>query len=151
MTGLVAFSAPAFLRADEPQKPNREELREKLKDLTPEEREAKMKEFREKHPEAAAKRREEMEKMGKALGLNREEMEKLPPEERRAKYKEAADKKMTELQKKKTDGTITAEETELLGKLEHQKKMMKDHPGGPGGPGPKHHPKPTDEKPEDKK
>jgi hypothetical protein len=74
---------------------------------------------------------EDRSKAAKELGLDPDEMKNLSPQERMAKYKEAADKKITELQKKKTDGTITAEEKETLGRLESRKQMMEQR-GGAG-------------------
>ena len=150
--GLMAFSMPQPTRGEDqkpPVRPNREELREKLKDLTPEERAAKIKEFREKNPQAGPsmeKRAEEMKKLFKDLGLNQEELQKLSPEERRAKIKEAADKKMAELEKKKTAGTLTDADKETLQRLEQRKKMMEGRrEGTPGRPH-----KPGAEKPADK-
>jgi len=125
VAGLMVV--PQLMRAEDTKKPegrpNRDELREKYQNLSPEEREAKRKEFVEK-------RGEEMKKMGKELGLNPEELKNLSPEERRTKIKEAVDKKITELQKKKTDGTITDSEKETLQKLEQRKKFAEEH--GPG-------------------
>lgn len=151
--GLIAISASQLTHAEDPKpapSPNREEAREKFKNLTPEEREAKMKEFREKHPEAAAnmeKRGEGMRQMIKDLGLDAEELKKLPEAERRAKIKAAADKKMTELNQKKADGTISDSEKEMLKKLEQTKKFMEEHPGGPGqARGPGSHGKPEPKK-----
>ena len=127
IAGLVIVSVPQMTSADDAKKPegrpNREELREKFQNLSPEEREAKRKEFMEK-------RGDEMKKAAKDLGLDPEELKKLSPEERRAKVKEAADKKITELQKKKADGTITDSEKEALQKLEQRKKFAEEH--GPG-------------------
>ena len=151
VAGLIALAVPQVIQAEDAKpegQPSREEIREKLKNLTPEEREAKMKEFREKHPEGAGnqeKRREEMKKMAKELGLDPEELKNLPEDERRAKVKAAADKKITELQKKKADGSITDAEKETLEKLEMRKKFMEQRrgEGGPGGRG-----KPASEKPD---
>ncbi len=153
MAGLMAMTAPQWVQAEDAkpeERPNREELREKLKNLTPEERQAKLKELREKHPEGAAnleRRGEEMKKMAKDLGLDPEELKKLPEDERRAKVKAAAEKKLTELQKKKTDGSITDSEKETLEKLEMRKKFMEQR-RGEGGPGRRE--KPGAEKPADK-
>jgi hypothetical protein len=155
--GLMAISAPQLTRGEDTKPatpPNREELREKLKNMTPEEREAKMKEFRAKNPEAAAnleKRGEEMKKFGKELGLDAEEMQKLSQEERREKFKAAIEKKTAELEKKKAADTLTAEDKELLKHIEERKKMMEGGRRGEGGPGPGRKPgaKPAD-KPADK-
>ena len=135
VAGLIAVSGPQLTSAEDAKKPegrpNREELRKEFQNLTPEEREAKRKEF--------------MEKMAKDLGLDPEELKKLPEEERRAKIKEAGEKKLTELQKKKADGTITDAEKETLQRMEQRKKMMEGQ-RGEGRP----NRKPGAEKPSDK-
>jgi|GEM_PF-1331103 len=150
--GLIALSTPALFAddakpADKPaNRPNREELREKLKNMTPEER----KEWMDKHPEFQKQR----EEFAKNLGLNPDELKKLTPEERQAKIKEAVAKKIAELQKKKTDGTITDKETEILARLEKMKNFGGERRGpGRGGPGhQKDHPeKSGDEKKSDDK
>lgn len=142
IAGLMALSAPQVTRGDDakPERPNREELRERFQNLSPEERKAKAKEFRENWE----KRRDEAVK---ELGLNPEELKKLPESERRAKIKEAADKKLEELKKKKADGTITDDEKETLKHLERRAEFMKEHPGGFRGRGPG---KRGDQKPSDK-
>lgn len=125
IAGLMAMSAPQVIQAEDKKpegRPNRAEAREKFENLSPEEREAKKKEFQEKG-------REEMKKMAKELGLDPEELKKLPPEERRAKVKEAAEKKFAELNKKKADGTITDEEKQTLQRMEQRKKMMEQSRG----------------------
>ncbi len=89
------------------------ELREKLKNMTPEGRRAAIQEWREKHPEAAP-RMEDLQK-------RREEWPKLTPEEREAKIKErraALENKVCELRKKKTNGTITGPESQQLERME---------------------------------
>ena len=139
---VMAFSTPQLTRGEDPKpsdRPNREELREKLKNLTPAERAAKMKEFRESNPQAGPaieKRTEEMKKMFKDLGLDQQDLKNLSPEERRAKIKEAAGKKMAELEKKKAAGTLTDADKETLQRLEQRKKAMEGRPreGAPGRP-----------------
>lgn len=126
VAGLMAISTPQLTRGDDTkpaERPSRGEAREKFQKLSPEEREAKSKEFREN----MEKRREQAIK---DLGLNPEELKKLPESERRAKIKEAADKKFAELKKKKADGTLTDSEKQSLERLEAREKFMKDHPGG---------------------
>jgi hypothetical protein len=142
LVGLLAFS-PALVRAeDKPaavkpaadktaERPSREEIREQLKNLTPEEREAKIKELREKHGDGAAGRdpekfREEMKERAKELGLNYEELQKLPPEERRMKMREGFQKKHEELKKKQTDGTITETEKKHLAQMDAMKKRFEE-------------------------
>lgn len=152
VAGVMAFSAPQITRGDDAkpaERPNREQLREKFQNLSPEEREAKAKEFREKHPDASANMEKRRDETMKELGLNPEELKKLPEAERRAKIKEAADKKLAELQKKKTDGTLTDAEKQTLKNLEQREKFMKDHPGGFGSRGNRPG-KPGAEKPSDK-
>ena len=138
VAGLMALSAPQLTRGDDAtpaERPNREELREKFQNLSPEERAAKLKEFREKHPDASANFEKRRDDAMKQLGLKPEELKKLPESERREKIKEAADKKLAELQKKKADGTISDSEKQMLTNLERRQKLMKEHPGGFGGRG----------------
>src|SRR6266568_6148468 len=112
---LASGSYLALKAADEapPAKtPDRQERREQLKNLTPEERAAKIKEFREQ-------RREELQKLSpeERAAKIKEEREKrvaarqaLTPQEREAKRKEIRermDKQLGELRKKKADGTLT--------------------------------------------
>lgn len=148
--GLMAISTPQLMRGDDKpaNPPSREEQREKFQNLSPEEREAKLKEYREKHPEAAAgmeKRAEEMKKFAKDLGLKPEEMQKLSPEERREKFKAAVEKKSAELEKKKAAGTLTDADKDLLKRIDERKKMMERGDRTPGG-----RPRPGAEKPSDK-
>src|SRR6266446_5117638 len=113
---LASGSRLALKAADEapPAKaPDRPELREKLKNLPPEERAAKIKEFREKRVAAR---------------------QALTPQEREAKRKEIRermDKQLGELRKKKADGTLTPQEEKRLGRLEEVSKRF-DQGGGPG-------------------
>lgn len=79
-------------------------------------------------------RREQMEKMAKDLGLNVEEMKNLSPEARRAKFKDAAQKKMAELQKREQDGTITADEKDLLHRMQQFRERMQNRREGTGKP-----------------
>ena len=155
LLGAVLFSAPAVTRAQDKKaegQPSKDQLREQLKNMTPEQRAAKMKEWREKHagqngdanhrgpgpggpgvdPE---KRREEMTKFVKALGLDPEEIKNLSPEERSKKIREAAEKKHAELNKKKEDGTITDEEKQMLERMEARRRMMQERQSE-GGPKP---------------
>jgi Skp family chaperone for outer membrane proteins len=105
--------------------------------LSPEQRKARLEDFRERNPEAVRKLREELER-------RREELKKLPPAEREAKIKELRErfverrKAMTVeerkakrqeikgrferqlglLREKKTNGTLTAQEGRRLERLE---------------------------------
>lgn len=102
---------------------SRDELREKLKKMTPEERQAALKEWREKHPEAAAKIRDERKA--------RQASQDLTPEQREARMKErraAAEARVADLNKKKAAGTITPQETQQLERME---KALKDGPRVP--------------------
>lgn len=142
-TALIAFG-PALLRADDANakpenRPSREEMREKWKSLSPEEREAKMKEWREKHPGGPGgpggpdgqKNREEF---AKQLGLNPEEMKNLSPEERRAKFRDAVQKKTAELKEKKEKGTLTDDDKKLAARLQQMRQGMEDRRRPEGGP-----------------
>ena len=126
IAGLMTMTAAQTIQADDtkPAPPNREALREQFQNLSPEEREAKRKEFMEKRGGG-----EERKKLMKELGLKPEELEKLSEKERAAKIKEAADKKLSELQKKKTDGTLSGDEKQTLQRLEQMKKFMESRRG----------------------
>jgi hypothetical protein len=92
---------------------DRQQLREKLKNMTPEERQAAIKKWREEHPQAAG-RREELRKQ-------REAAKNLTPEQREAKGKEMRaemEKRLAELKKKQADGTLTDQEKQRLGRME---------------------------------
>lgn len=131
---LLNASAETGLRAADkstptPVAPNREELREKLKNLTPEERRAAIQEWREQHPEAAVGRKD--------LQKRREEFRNLTPEEREAKISErraVAETKAAELRKKKAEGTITAQESQ---RLERMERLLKAGPRSNGRSGSK--------------
>jgi hypothetical protein len=138
IAGLMAMSVPQLAKADDAKpatRPNREELREKFQNLSPEEREAKMKELREKNPDAAGNFEKRRADMAKELGLKPEELKNLSEEERRAKIKEAVEKKAAELEKKKADGTITDSEKEMLQRMEMRKKFTEGDRGEGRGPG----------------
>lgn len=122
MSGATIHSRAADETAPAASTPNRAELREKMKNMTPEERSAAMKEWREKHPEAAAKVKEAQERRANSKDLT--------PEEREAKLKErraTAEARVADLQKKKTAGTITEQESKQLVRLEQ---MLKARPPG---------------------
>jgi hypothetical protein len=63
-----------------PNRPDREALRERAKNLSPDERQKMIREFREKHGLGGTNRSE--------LERRREELKKLPPEQREARLKE---------------------------------------------------------------
>jgi hypothetical protein len=128
-------------------------LREQLKNLSPEEREAKIREFRERR--GVGPNREEMEKL-------REELKNLPPQERAAKIREwrekqmndrpglklmtaedrqakrkeiraRLDKQLADLRKMKAEGTLTAEERNRLDRMEEvAKRFEQSADAGPG-------------------
>jgi colicin import membrane protein len=132
--------------------PEMQKLREEIMALPPEQREAKMKEIREKFakegapaPEALkqreeankltpeqreAKLKEMKEREAKAPGAGdlerrREEFKNLPPEQREAKMKEFREQFMarrTELEKKKAVGTLTPEEEKALDRMNEMAK-----------------------------
>ena len=130
---VVACSSNTFVRAaDEPTPPkkpaavDREKLREELKNLSPEERQAKLKELREKQ-------------------------QKLTPEEREAQRKqirERMEKRLADLHKKKADGTLTEQETKQLERLEQMKKRQEQ--GGTPGAAPRRRPQVDKTAPPDK-
>jgi hypothetical protein len=116
--GLLVLSAPAAVFADEstdnkPAAKVSAEDREKLRNMTPDERREWMKK---NHPEFA-KRMEERsnffeknKEVFERAGLKIDEVKDLPPAERRAKLKEAVDKRVADLEKKKSDGTALTEQ-----------------------------------------
>ena len=70
-------------------RPTREELRERVKNLTPEERQARLREFREKQAQApGAAGRETFEQRRREREALLNEVKDLPPAERQAKIKE---------------------------------------------------------------
>jgi DNA repair exonuclease SbcCD ATPase subunit len=93
LAGTVLLATP--VRADDPQPPTREELREQLKNLTPAEREARLKELRARHGEPAPNvvpgpgpggpPPEQREAIRRRFA---EQFQNLPPEEREAKMRE---------------------------------------------------------------
>jgi len=126
-------------------KQTREELREQLKNLPPSEREAKLKEFREKYNQTSPLRDQ--------LEQRREELKNLSPEEREAKVREwrqqastnapavrtltpsdrearlknireRLQKQLADLRKKKEDKTITPEEEKRLERMEELAKRF---------------------------
>lgn len=130
--GLLILGTPAALRADDttdnkPADKPSSELREKLRNMTPEERRQYIKD----HPEIAKRfeqqRQAAMEKVRPALeraGVNVEELKGLTPAERREKVQPLVDKRIADLEKKKTDGTaLTEQEEEDLTSLKQLKQM----------------------------
>jgi len=60
----------------------------------------------------------------KNIGLDQSQLAQLPPQERQAKIKEAMDKKIEELNKKKADNTITPDEQKILTDLNTRKAVL---------------------------
>lgn len=118
---LLALSpALALCAADEPVpapppgKPTREELREKLKDLTPEQRERKLKEIRAQSGQGGpltGPMTEEMKKRRADFEKLRESLQSLPPAEREARLREW---RATNAPPRRLDGpgSLTPEERE---------------------------------------
>lgn len=144
IAGLLILSSPAALLADDtgdskPADKPGPELREKLRNMTPEERQQWLKD----HPDVAKRieqsriqqARGNFEKNRAVLeraGLNSQEMKDLPPSQRRAKVKEVIDKRVADLEKKKSDGTgLTEQEQSDLDALNQMKGRL-DHAGQHG-------------------
>lgn len=109
------------------------ELREKLRNMTQEERQQYFKD----HPELAKQfqqqRQAAFEKMRPALeraGVNVEELKGLTQAERREKLQPLVEKRIADLEKKKTDGTaLTEQEEEDLNSLKQLKQMVSQNRG----------------------
>jgi hypothetical protein len=136
-TTLVALAAEEL--QPPPGRPDRETLRERVKNLSPEERQKMIKEFRERNglgrtnqsewekkreefkslpPEARAAR---MRELRESLAKDRGGFRLLTPEQREAKrgeMKKRVDTQIEGLRKKKTDGTITEAEQRRLERME---------------------------------
>jgi len=158
---LAALGTGAALRAaDEPApppgRPTREELRERFKNLTPEERTARLKALREKGgpgapaADAILKRRAEVEKLREEIkdlpreqqqarirqwretnGLGRPALAAMSAEEREARrkvFQARIEAHLTTLNKKKADGSITEEETRRLQNMERMLKRLETAP-----------------------
>ena len=115
---LIGVGATAMLRAaDAPANPagdDKKPTREELQKMTPEERQARMKEWRDKQP-------------------------KLTPEQREAQrkvWRERMEKKLEDLKKKKADGTLTPQEEKQLERMQELLKRWEQgsDPGVPGTP-----------------
>ncbi len=141
LSSSAADSAPS----NTPQPTTRQDILEQLKNLTPAERDAKLKEIREKYGRVSPER-QEMEK-------RREELKNLSPEEREKKIREwrqagGADapptrsmsseereahrkairarlhQELEKLRQGKTNGTLTAEQQKRLERLEEMTKRL---------------------------
>lgn len=133
---LATATLPSLRAADEPSVPDKNPAREDFKKLTPEERAARIRQWREKNGGP----------VGEALQKKREELKNLTPEEREAKrkeFRERFDKQVGELRKKKADGTITPEESKRLDRMEQIIRRFEQ--GRPDGERPPGSPKPRGE------
>lgn len=98
MAGLLVWGSLPCRSAEEdpappPGTPTREQLRERVKNLTPEEREAKFREFREKQAKGGGPlAREQFEQRRRDFEKLREEIKDLPPEQRQARLREFREK-----------------------------------------------------------
>lgn len=117
-TNTNAVPAPADFR----------QFQEQLKNLSPEQRAAKIKEFREKRQEELMKlppeqRRAKLEELrqqrAKAAPSDRE-----VAEQRRAKIRE----RLEVLRAKKAEGKLSEQEEKLLERMERANKLMEEHP-----------------------
>jgi predicted ribosome quality control (RQC) complex YloA/Tae2 family protein len=154
---LVTLGSGAVLHAaDDPAppagRPTREEIRESFKNLTPEERAARLKAIRDNGgpaAEALLKRRAELEKLREATrdlppaqrearirewretnALSRP-LATMSPEERDAKrklFQKRIEEQIATLNKKKADGTITEDETRRLQNMERMRKRLESGP-----------------------
>lgn len=100
-----------------------EKRKEEWKKLSPEEREAKMKEARKTNGVSS---RIDSEK-------RREQLKNMTPEERAAKrkeIKERLEKRIAELRAKRTNGTLSASEVRELDRREQVLKRFEQEPGG---------------------
>ena len=159
---LACLSTINFARAAEDElqppanRPDREALRERVKNLTPEERQKMIKEFRERNGLGRTnqseweKKREEfrslppeeraarMRELRQSLGRERDGFRLLTPEQReakRAEMKKRVDTQIEDLRAKKTDGTITEAEKRRLERMEQMSERLAKGPR-PGRPMP---------------
>ena len=130
IAGCCALVMPCAVRAEDDKpadkssaQPSREELREKLKDMSPEERRKYLQEHRPANGPGNGDPSQRREEFAKRLGLDPAEMEKLSPQERQAKMKEAVEKKIADLEKQKADGTISEQDGRILERLKQMSKI----------------------------
>ena len=126
-------------------RPDREALRERVKNLSPEERQKAIKEFRERNGLGRTnqseweKKREEfkslppeeraarMRELRESLAKDREGFRMLTPEERetkRSEIRKRVDAHLDGLRAKKADGTITEAEQRRLDRMEQMSKRL---------------------------
>jgi len=156
VAGLLFFGAASpLLAADEPVRPAdntpRDELREKLRNLPPEEREARIRELRERRsitnstrlqwekfreeikdlpPEQrAAKMKEWRDKHGPPRPPVRDELRNSTPEQRAARMKEwreRLEKRVAELRRKQAAGDISDDQKRQLERMQQMIKRLDD-------------------------
>lgn len=118
---LVALILPAGLRAEDPkpappEQPNRQQLREQLRDLPPEERQAKIREMREQggFPQGAQGQRQFQGQGGSQAGIARIAMVLTPEQRESMRTASEADREKTrELEEKIRDARKAALEATL--------------------------------------
>lgn len=155
--GLLSVSAASTLiAAEEPakpaDKPAGEEVRKKIENLTPAEREAKIRELRERRGPAgstrqewekfreeikdlspelrSAKMKEWREKHALSGPSAREELRNATPEQRAARMKEwreRLEKRVAGLRKKQTAGAISEDEQRQLERMEQMIRRLDEH------------------------
>lgn len=110
-----------------------EELRKEaleLRDLPPEERRVKQRELMEKvSPEQRAKLRERLQGVRPSFPSGGTNATVATPEQREARKKQAGEmlgKRIAELEKKQTDGTITEQEKQQLGRATKAQEQLKN-------------------------
>ena len=159
----IALSLAALAEEDPtppPGKPTREELRERVKNLTPEKREAMIREFRERQGLSATnrpafdERRRNFEKLRQEMkdlppeerqaklqefrekgGVNRTEFNGLSPEQRNAKRKELlerVEREVTDLKSEKAKGKFSEDDERRLQRMEMIAKRLEQGPDGGG-------------------
>ena len=151
IAGLALAGAQSLLRAGDdtnqpPRRPGPQPLREQLRNLTPEERQAKVKEWREKHSltnrpavgpreergTLTPEQRDKIKALREGRAANSTPLKNPAEDQRRTRLKT----KLAELQKKKADGTSTPEEDKLIKYLEQAVQRF-DKSGDKSGSGPK--------------
>jgi hypothetical protein len=120
-------AANALVGADAPATPEKRPTPEEWQKMTPEERQAKMKEMREKAANMTPEQREAQRKM----------------------FRERMEKRLEELKKKKADGSITEQETKQMEMLE--KRLQQWDTRGKEGTAPAKPVEKKEEKKEEKK
>ena len=154
---ILAVANTSFLPGAEdplppPNRPDREALRERARNMSPEERQKAIREFRERHGLGGTNRSE--------LEKRREELKNLPPAEREARLKqlrenfgparrefrmnreqretkrnemkERIDGQISALEQKKTEGTLTEPEQRRLDRMRQMSRRLAQNAPPPG-------------------